>query len=649
MQGCQCADWNRVLVDEGFVPSALRNVSFSGDVTLGRLEGTFVLPGGMCRASGVTNATLHNVKVGDGCCICNVHEYIANYEIGDGTLIENIGVMAVRGESTFGNGVQVAVLSETGGREVKIFDGLSSHLAYMYALYRHRPAFVEHIDALIDDYVQSRRSSMGKVGKDARISGVASIMDVTVGDAAVIEGASRLQNGSVNSNAEDPVHIGCGVVCEDFIICSGSHVLDGTMLSRCFVGQACHFGHAYSASDCLFFCNCQGENGEACAIFAGPFTVTHHKSTLLIAGMYSFMNAGSGSNQSNHMYKLGPIHQGILERGSKTTSDSYILWPSKIGAFSLVMGRHVTHCDTSNLPFSYLIEKKNETYLSPAVNLRSVGTIRDARKWPKRDARKDPVQFDHINYNILSPYTIQKMIKGLDLLSSLKDASGELSDVYSFHNTKISNSSLKRGLSLYRIAIDKFLGNSLISRLEKAYPDSSEKITQEMLVSALKPDTPVGSGEWADISGLFAPKTEIASLMREVEDGKITSLDMINAELATLAANYYSYEWTWAFQHLQRFYDVNPSKMTTAQAVDIIKQWKEAVLSLDKMVYDDARKEFNLASRTGFGADGDRAQKDADFENVRGVFESNGFVQDVLAHMDKKSALGDLMISRLSN
>lgn len=92
--------------------------------------------------------------------------------------------------------------------------------------------------------------------------------------------------------------------------------------------------------------------------FAGPFTVTHHKSTLLIAGMFSFMNAGSGSNQSNHMYKLGPIHQGALERGAKTTSDSYILWPARIGAFSLVMGRHVNHPDTSDLPFSYLIEDK---------------------------------------------------------------------------------------------------------------------------------------------------------------------------------------------------------------------------------------------------------------------------------------------------
>lgn len=51
------------------------------------------------------------------------------------------------------------------------------------------------------------------------------------------------------------------------------------------------------------------------------------------------------------MYKLGPIHQGAMERGAKTTSDSYILWPARVGAFSLVMGRHVNHADTSNLPF----------------------------------------------------------------------------------------------------------------------------------------------------------------------------------------------------------------------------------------------------------------------------------------------------------
>ena len=44
----------------------------------------------------------------------------------------------------------------------------------------------------------------------------------------------------------------------------------------------------------------------------GPYTVSHHKSSLLIAGMFSFFNAGSGSNQSNHLFKSGAVHQACL-------------------------------------------------------------------------------------------------------------------------------------------------------------------------------------------------------------------------------------------------------------------------------------------------------------------------------------------------
>ena len=432
--GCRADSWDDIEVADGFTPEFISNAVFSGTVRLGRFEKTFTLPGGVRIHSGISDARLHNVSIADNCCIHGVRGYIANYDISEYCLIDNVGDIYTEGESCFGNGVKVSVLNETGGREVVIHDGLSSHEAYMIALYRHRPDFIEKMNAIIDGYVQTCRSSRGHIGKGVRITGVSSIRNVRIGDACVLEGALRLSEGSLNGSAEAPVVLGQGVICEDFIISEGSTVTDGVMLTRCFVGQACRFGHGYSASDSLFFCNCQGENGEACSIFAGPYTVTHHKSTLLIAGMFSFMNAGSGSNQSNHMYKLGPIHQGVLERGAKTSSDSYILWPARVGAFSLVMGRHVTHSDTTNLPFSYLIEKGETSYLAPGVNLRSVGTIRDARKWPKRDERTCSDRHDLVNYNLLSPFTVQKMIKGLQTLENLRYASGVLSDVYSFHS-----------------------------------------------------------------------------------------------------------------------------------------------------------------------------------------------------------------------
>ena len=360
-QSCLADDWGKVTVAEDFVTEFVHHTRFSGNVRLGVFQSEFTLPGGIKKHSGLRHVTLHNVSVGDNCCIENIQNYIANYEIGHDTFIENVDIILVDGLSKFGNGVEVSVLNETGGREVLINDKLSAHQAYILALYRHRPELICRMKAITDFYSNKHASAIGSIGNHVMILNTGSIKNVRIGDYCHICGTCRLYNGSINSNEEAPVHLGHGVICDDFIISSGSHIDDGAMLSRCFIGQACRLGHNYSASDSLFFSNCQGENGEACAIFAGPFTVTHHKSTLLIAGMFSFMNAGSGSNQSNHMYKLGPIHQGTLERGAKTTSDSYILWPARVGAFSLVMGRHVNHSDTSNLPFSYLIEQNNTT------------------------------------------------------------------------------------------------------------------------------------------------------------------------------------------------------------------------------------------------------------------------------------------------
>ena len=643
-QSCVADNWGQVMVDECFTAEYVYHTRFSGEVKLGVFHTEFTLPGGIKKHSGLRHVTLHNVILGDNCCIENIQNYIANYEIGDNTFIENVDIILVDGATTFGNGVEASVLNETGGREVLISDKLSAQQGYIMALYRHRPELIRRMKEITDYYSNKYASSVGKIGSHVMIINAGSIKNVKVGDYCHIEGTSRLENGSINSNEIDPVHIGYSVICEDFIISSGSHVEDGTMLSRCFIGQACQLGHNYSASDSLFFSNCQGLNGEACAIFAGPFTVTHHKSTLLIAGMFSFMNAGSGSNQSNHMYKLGPIHQGTMERGAKTTSDSYILWPARVGAFSLVMGRHVNHADTSNLPFSYLIEQGDTTYLIPGVNLRSVGTIRDAQKWPKRDKRKDPNKLDCINYNLLSPYTIQKMFKALAILKELRKVSGETSEIYSYQSAKIKNSSLNKGLKYYEIAIHKFLGNSIIKRLESIKFQSNEEIRER-----LKPDTEIGVGEWADISGLIAPKSEIEKLLCGIESGEVNRLRCINEQFEVMHKNYYTYEWTWAYNKIQEFYGLNPDEITAEDITNIVKRWKEAVIGLDRMVYEDARKEFSLSSMTGFGADGSRYEMRQDFEQVRGDFESNTFVTAVLKHIEEKSTLGDELIARISH
>ncbi|MCK5822170.1 MAG: DUF4954 family protein [Bacteroidales bacterium] len=641
-QGCQSDSWQNIQVKEGFDAQRIRNTIFSGDIRLGVFSKQVTFQGGVKLPSGISSATLHNCTIGDECYISGVRNYIANYDIADNVIIDNIEIMYIEGETSFGNGTSIAVLNETGGREVLMYDRLSAHLAYIMALYRHRPKVIEKIDRMIAKYAKKRRSSRGHVGQGSIITNAGQIRNVWIGENAIIESVTRLDEGSVNSSHAAPVKIGCGVNARHFIVSSGSSVTDSCLLDNCFIGQGVVLGRYFSAENSLFFSNCVGFHGEACSIFAGPYTVTHHKSTLLIAAYYSFLNAGSGSNQSNHMYKLGPIHQGIIERGSKTTSDSYMLWPARVGAFTLVMGRHYKNSDTTDLPFSYLIESQNESVLAPAVNLQSVGTIRDAQKWPKRDKRKDPDLLDQINFNLLSPFTIQKMWKGRKILNSLRGNSGRHSDYYFYENCKIQRRSLERGVRLYTLGIHKFLGNSLISRMEKKKVEDIDE-----LFVKLESHHRFGAGEWVDLAGLFAPKSLVDDLLNRIETKNISDLQEIQQEFSKWHKDYYEMEWTWAKSKLEEEFGIPISKYNSEDVIKIIESWKDAVVGLDKLLYEDAKKEFALSSQTGFGVDGSEAERDMDFEEVRGDFEKNPAVSAIRDHMDKKAKLGDRWIEKM--
>ncbi len=642
LNGCSCDDWSSVRVKEGFKPASCNNVIFSGNILLGVFEEPFTDESGVSIPSGILNARLHNCTIGSNVIINNIGDYIANYNIEDYAVIKNCGKIHTEGISTFGNGTSVAVLNETGGRSVRIWDRLSAHEAYIIALYRHRSEVISIMQKMVEDYSVSNSSGTGTIGQFSRIFNCSNIRNVKFGPYSHAEGVITLDEGSVNSCKADPVLIGPGVIMEHFIVCSGSIVTESTLIDKCFIGQGCVLAKHYSAENSLFFANCGGYHGEACSIFAGPYTVTHHKSTLLIAGIFSFMNAGSGSNQSNHMYKLGPIHQGIMERGSKTTSDSYMLWPARIGPFTLIVGRHNKNPDSSSLPFSYLIENNLESILVPGVNLRSVGTIRDAQKWPLRDRRRDPLKIDQVNFNLLSPYTIRKMIEGREILKKLKSDQSTGVLPYTYNNMLINRSSLERGIEYYQTGINKFLGNSIIKRLE-----DGEFSTNEELRKRLAPDQQIGKGEWVDLAGLIVPKTEVDKLLDNIESRNISSVEELAKSFSDMQNSYYDWQWTWSCEMIEEETGIAVNKLTAVDVTGIVKRWKKSVIDLDNLLYEDARKEFTLSSMTGFGIDGGDEVKKLDFEKVRGEFESNSVVTAIKDHTEQKRSLGDDLIARL--
>ncbi len=641
-QGCFADNWTGITVKEGFSTVNIRNTLFEGKIKLGLFSGTVEVEKNIIRKCGIYNSTIRNCDISDKVYISEVKD-LSNYIIEENVAIENIGSLAVREESTFGNGTEIEVLNEGGGRELPIFDKLSSQIAYLTVLYRHDKDFTDKLLGLIRDYCEKKRSDRGLIQSGARILNSQIIHNVFVGSYSIITGASLLEEGTISSCKEAPVIIGEGVIARKFIILSGSRVDGGALLEKSFVGQGVTMGKQYSAENSVFFANSEAFHGEASSLFAGPYTVTRHKSTLLIASLVSFFNGGSGTNQSNHMYKLGPLHQGILERGCKTGSYSYLLLPAHIGAFSVVLGKHYTNIDTSGFPFSYIMENKGKSELLPARNLFTSGTRRDSDKWPTRDIRKDPDKLDLIHLGLFSPCVAGKIVNVINTLKELDEKNDKNQDYVNCKGTIISRSHLSTGRMHYELALQLYLARELVDRIYALDDNSSVKDLRNIL----KAEGTDGTGRWVDICGLFSPASKIDELVDSLKTGKIRSFTELGKEFAAIYNNYNKYAWTWCSSIIHQQTGDKPENISIDGLIKIVTDWKTNAIRVNNLVLKDSEKEFDSGSRIGFGVDGDENTKDADFRSVRGVYEENKFVIGLQKESEEIEEKADRLIAVL--
>lgn len=473
-QGCSATDWQLIQVDEPFQASLIHNVHFTGRVYLG---------------SGVT--------------------------------LRNISDLGSTGHTTFANGVEVGVLREDGGMEVVMHNELSSMEAAFEVLEAMRdPELVKSLQQAARAKAEAQASDGSVIEAGATVTDVRQLTDVHIGQCAHVVGAIRLEDVTISSRPDAVSGVGDGVILEHVILSEGSHIGDGAQLDNCFVGQGCHIGRMYSATQSLFFANCHFENGEACAYFAGPYSVSHHKATLMIACMTSFFNAGSGSNQSNHSYKMGPNKYGQLQRGTKVGSSSYIYWPMQVGVFSTVIGHHTGHQNLCDLPFSLVTEGAGGTHIIPGQSFRSVGTRRDAAKWPKRDKRPESARRDLICFDMLNPYTVGYLLRGLDVLRGMQ----ERGENY-YMDCRIAPQHIARGIELYQQAIDIYVGQA-IERLAQ---------TPACLIAV---DAAECTGDWADYGGMIVPRQLMLQALRDGRSFADVQVMLPTAERDWLAAHF---------------------------------------------------------------------------------------------------------------
>ena len=532
---CRADDWESVNVSDDFNPAYLRDVVFYGEIFLGDFDRNIEVSPSFLKHSGIYSATLRNVTVGDNCLIEHVNNYINHYTIGDNCYISNIATLETTEGTTYGQGNIISVVNSSSEGNVVLCTQLNSQLAALMVKYSHDKELRETLRNMARENIDTLLPERGIIGDGVKIVNTVEITNTILGDYCEVNGAARLSDTTVMGTADASVFIGTGVICENSIISDGASLLNHAIVQDCFIGEACKISNCFTAGQSVVFANSNLSKGEACAAFCGPFTTSLSKTSQLTNGMY--------------------------------------------GLYDNFHGEILRNPNMRNLPFSRLTTQGETTYLVPAFNMTTTALYRAIHKWPRHDKRPQTAPRSIVNFDWLSPFSVDEIIKAKQILEDLREISGEDAPNYSYHGLIIRGADLQKGIQNYDMALRIYMG-AVIERIQKYDPDLCE------------PTTNTGLGQWGNLAGLLLPVSEERQIVEDIKDGTLESIDAILRRFDEIHAEYRNYQWVWTYPFILNYYGL--SELTPADADMIIDKALKARRNWTEEISRDAETEYQL-------------------------------------------------------
>jgi hypothetical protein len=251
--------------------------------------------------------------------------------------------------------------------------------------------------------------------------------------------------------------------------------------------------------------------------------------------------------------------------------------------------------------------------------------VRDGAKWPARDRRKGDVKRDRISFDVLSPLTVGRMLRGSARMKELQDKTDRSPSTSSRSRAPRSNACCCVGQKNYRTAIHMYLLEKVVSHVEAALAAGATSIADAVKV----PDDAILSEDWVDIGGQLLPQQRLCDLADAAANGDLKDLESLNARLDAATDAYETDEWAWVCWAYEQAFGSPLSEATADELATIADDLAANRGKFLNLVLADARKEFDKVVQTGFGQDGTEADVADDFTAVRGEYETNKFVQQI--------------------
>ncbi|AXA37378.1 MAG: DUF4954 family protein [Candidatus Hydrogenedentota bacterium] len=493
--GCWAADWSRVRVAEGFNPKRVAAVKFFGDVYLGKFQADEIeADKGVKFPAGVYHSVVCDSVISDDALIHNVG-VLSNYVVGPKAVVMNCKTVSATPGTAFGNGVEMSIAIETGGREVLSYAELTIPVAEKVTKNRDNKELLAEYADFVAKYVEAVKSPKGIIEEGAKVLNTAKVVNVYVGPYAVIDNATKVSEATLLSNKEEKTEVLDGSWVVKSILQWGCEVASMAIVDSSVCTEHSHVERHGKVTQSILGPNTGIAEGEVTASLCGPFVGFHHQS-LLIAALWpeGKGNVGYGANVGSNHTSKAPDQEIWPGEGIFFGLGTNIKFPSNFtkAPYTIIATAVNALPQKVEFPFS-LINSPADRFegISPAYNEIMPGWVlsdqiymvkRNEGKYIKRNkARRSQFVFE-----VFRPDIVDLMIEARRRLQEVKEVKPVYTDkdIKGLGKNYMQESSRKKGIEAYTFYIQYYALNGLKKRVEKILAEKGAAAVKNVLNEA---------------------------------------------------------------------------------------------------------------------------------------------------------------------
>ncbi len=491
-------NWKKIYAPAGLDTARIRESQLIGEVVLPVCDADISVGNGIELPTGIYNSTLSNCVLEKNVLVKDT-SLVHAYRLEEGAAIVNCGRLAYDGASAFGNGQELLIAIETGGRETLTFAELTVPVAEALCRERADKAFQTDYVKKVSAYLKSLKCKLATVAQAARLLDSGNLINSYFGPGCRVENATSIINSTLLSSSEEPAEVSHGAMVRDSIVQWGAEASSMAIVDVSVLTEHSHVERHGKVTHTIVGPNTGVAEGEVTSCLLGPFVGFHHQA-LLIAAFWpeGRGNMAYGANVGSNHTSKAPDQEIWPGEGNFYGLGANIKFPTDLSRspYTIIASGVSSLPQKVEFPFS-LINTPGAIYpgISPAFNEIMPGWVlsdniftikRNEKKYISRNKAKRSV-FD---LRVFRPEIVDLMIDARNRLEVRK-----LRNIYTSREISglgknyMLDNARRKGITAYTFYVQLYALRTLYNKIVEL-PVSKRKTAMSSLL------TKTGKGDW---------------------------------------------------------------------------------------------------------------------------------------------------------